>query len=239
MKRFILLVIGLVLIFGVAFGIYQYMTPAIESGQSNEERSITESIAVMSDNGVSESQSMREQTVHSSDKGTLNPVALSSNDETNKKDETLEESTLDELSVVRRIRFEDQDGNVKVLSDYVGKPIVLNIWASWCEPCRREMPLFEQAMSDYPQVQFVMLNAVGSNQIETKESADAFLEEQGFDFPVVYDYRRLTQLNLGVHMLPTTLFIDASGEIRYTQVGEISGDQLTSLIETELLSEVN
>ncbi len=232
MKRFIFVLIGLVLLLAVAFGIYQNITPTTEFSANVEESQSTESLQSSDESAISDGV---ESMVHESTSTSKD----SSADEVNQNDETTAEAALDELSVVRRIRFEDQEGNVSVLSDYVGQPIVLNIWASWCEPCRREMPLFEQAMEEYSDVQFAMLNAVGSNQIETKESADAFLAEQGFDFPVVYDYRRLTQLNLGVHMLPTTLFIDASGEIRYTHVGEITEDQLTSLIETELLTETH
>lgn len=190
--------------------------------------------AVLEKSVVTTEQTSVEVSVESS-KASSSVSTSSSVELANSEDETEDPAAdLDELSIVRRIRFEDAEGEVSVLSDYVGEPIVLNIWASWCEPCQREMPLFAEAMAEYDDVQFVMLNATGSNGIETKESADAFMASEGLDFPVVYDYRRLSQLNLGVTMLPTTLFIDAQGEIVYTQIGEVVDGQLQELIETYL-----
>lgn len=61
-----------------------------------------------------------------------------------------------------------------VLNSYIGRPVVLNLWASWCPPCRREMPVFEQAQAQYPEIAFVMVN-----QGESAQQARAFLEAQG------------------------------------------------------------
>ena len=107
----------------------------------------------------------------------------------------------------------DEFENLVRLTDYVGTPVVLNFWASWCEPCKAEMSGFQQqfeAVGD--QVQFMMIN-VTDGENETMESARAFIEAEGFTFPVYYDVLSNAVMNLGVQTLPTTIFVDAEGNI--------------------------
>lgn len=107
----------------------------------------------------------------------------------------------------------DAESKVVRLSNFLGKPVVINIWASWCEPCKVEMSGFQQqfeAVGD--QVQFMMIN-VTDGENETMESAQAFIEAEGFTFPVYYDVLSNAVMNLGVQTLPTTIFVDAEGNI--------------------------
>jgi len=104
----------------------------------------------------------------------------------------------------------DADGNTVQLSDYFGKPIVLNFWASWCGPCRMEMPHFQAAYEEFgDQVHFLMVNMTADR--ETKQTAMKFLEEEGYTFPVLYDTKQDAAITYGVMSLPTTLFLDAQG----------------------------
>src|SRR5699024_5754406 len=97
------------------------------------------------------------------------------------------------------------------LSDFIGKPVILNFWASWCVPCKKEMPDFDELYAEYGEdIHFVMVNMTDGSR-ETLEGASEFIEEQGYSFPVYYDTEYDAAITYGVTALPTTYFIDAEG----------------------------
>ncbi len=106
----------------------------------------------------------------------------------------------------------DRDGNEVKLYDFAGKPIVLNFWASWCTPCKSEMPIFDNAYREYGEdVQFLMVNMTDGYQ-ETLESALKYVDDSVYTFPVYYDTDSDAAATYGVTSLPTTYFLDEDGK---------------------------
>lgn len=123
----------------------------------------------------------------------------------------------------------DADGNAVQLSDYFGKPLVLNFWASWCGPCKSEMPAFQQAYEQEDGVQFLLVNMTGGR--ETQADAEALLEEEGYTFPVLFDLDLDAAMTYGVTALPTTYFLDAEGNLVAWAQGAINEQTLQQGLE--------
>lgn len=107
----------------------------------------------------------------------------------------------------------DGDGKAVKLSELVGKPIVLNFWASWCPPCKGEMPGFEEVYGQVgDEVTFVMVDLV-DGQRETQEKGSRYVKAQGFSFPVYYDLAQEAAVRYGINSIPRTYFIDKDGDV--------------------------
>ena len=120
----------------------------------------------------------------------------------------------------------DADGNEVKLSDFVGKPTVVNFWASWCGPCKSEMPAFQEkyeALGD--QVNFLMVNMTDGNR-ETVDKASVYIGQQGYTFPVYFDTDSDAAMTYQVYSIPSTYFIGASGEAVAYATGAIDAATL-------------
>lgn len=120
------------------------------------------------------------------------------------------------------------DGGVFRLAEHRGQGVVLNFWASWCTPCRAEMPYFETTYRTY-QERGVLFLGVGVQ--DTPESARAFLRELAITYPSGLDEGNEIALRYQLIGLPTTVFIAPDGKVTRKQTGAISEDQLVTFVE--------
>ncbi|MGG2399123.1 prolipoprotein diacylglyceryl transferase family protein [Pseudomonas sp. SH1-B] len=116
------------------------------------------------------------------------------------------------------VQVQDSDGRTLNLRDYAGQPLVVNLWATWCPPCRREMPVLMQAQQRETAVTFLFVN-----QGEQAEQVAEFLTRQQLQLNnLLFDSRTELGSLVGSRALPTTLFYDAEGRQVGSHLGELS-----------------
>jgi len=119
----------------------------------------------------------------------------------------------------------DAHGQEVKLSDFVGKPVVLNFWASWCGPCKDEMPLFQKKYNELgEEIHFLLVNATDGR--ETQEDAEEFISGAKYTFPVYFDLSGKASLTYSVTALPTTYFLNAQGELVAQATGSLTESAL-------------
>ena len=112
----------------------------------------------------------------------------------------------------------DMDGNEVSLSSFFGKPIVLNFWASWCGPCKMEMPEFQKFYEQYGEEIHFLLVSVDDNV----DSAKAFIADSEYTFPVYFDTTSMGAYTYGASSIPLTFFINANGDLMAYYMGAMS-----------------
>ena len=115
------------------------------------------------------------------------------------------------------------------LSDYRGKKVFLNFWASWCPPCRKEMPDMQKLHEKYGEEVVILAVNVG----EKKSTAANFIMENGLNFPVLLDSNKNTAQNYLVRGIPTSYFLDQNGVIQEKVVGAVSYQKMLELNRIE------
>ncbi len=119
------------------------------------------------------------------------------------------------------------------LSEYRGDVVMINFWATWCGPCRQEMPLLDELYSRYQRVGF---NLLGVNIDDDSRRAMQMIEELGVNFPVLFDARKEVSKLYEVEAMPVTVLVDREGNVRYVHHGYKPGyedkylDQVRSLL---------
>ena len=176
--------------------------------------------------------SQEPEEISQEDEIELDDQASEETEETQKESsETENESSID------LAKFEFIDGKEEVIdiTDNIGRPMVVNMWATWCPPCREEMPAFQKAWEDHKEdVDFFMVNALHSKPGENKEAVDRFVEKHKLTLPIYYDLDMTTMIELQATFLPTTLFINKEGKVIHHQIGMISPEDLEKHIESIL-----
>ncbi|MEM7280817.1 MAG: TlpA disulfide reductase family protein [Pseudomonadota bacterium] len=120
-------------------------------------------------------------------------------------------------------------GDAVTLSDLKGQVVMINFWATWCGPCRQEMPLLEEMYVRYNRMGFTLL---GVNVEEDSRGADAYLKETRVSFPILFDNKNEVSKLYDVIAMPSTVILDKEGTVRYLHKGYKPG------YENEYLSQI-
>lgn len=113
----------------------------------------------------------------------------------------------------------DAAGRQVSLSDFKGTPVIVNFWATWCPPCRAELPAFDKLAAEYAgRIQFMMVDLT-DGQRETIARAKKFAADEGYSFPLFFDTEYEGASAYAVRAIPTTVVINASGEVEETHIG--------------------
>lgn len=146
------------------------------------------------------------------------------------------EASVPELPPAIDFTLTDQYGNTHTLSDYKGKTVFLNFWATWCPPCRAEMPDIQHLYETYDQEgddALIVLGVASPGWGNEKSEAEikAFLDENGYTYPVLMDTTGEQFIQYGVNSLPTTYMIDRDGNVFGYVPGQLTKDMMESIIK--------
>ena len=132
------------------------------------------------------------------------------------------------------VTFYDSEGKAVKLSDYYGKPVVMNFWATWCGYCKKEMPDFQEVYEEYKdKVEFLFINSTDGSR-ETREKAETYLQEQGYTIPAFYDEDLDAVYTYSVNSLPTTMLLDKQGRVAAYAPGLVGKEALVSALDALL-----
>ena len=125
----------------------------------------------------------------------------------------------------------DDAGNAVSLSDMRGKPVVVNFFASWCGPCKMEMPYFDECYAKYgDRVTFMMVNLCAFGN-DTKENGKQMVESGGWTFPVYFDTDGEAATTYAIRAMPTTIFVSAEGELKGRHTGMMDRETLEKTVQ--------
>ncbi|MCR5216798.1 MAG: redoxin domain-containing protein [Lachnospiraceae bacterium] len=176
-----------------------------------------------------ESTSAREESSNKEESNSTKETQ-SSTTETGSKDR----SDKKDLPLAADFSFQDAVGNYLDVSSFYGSPMVINFWASWCPPCVGELPAYEAMYQTYgDSIEFLMINLTDGSR-DTVEHVEAFVQENGYTFPVYFDQKAAGLTTYGYNSIPVSIFIDAEGYIHSLHLGGMSQEELEENL-TEIL----
>ena len=139
-----------------------------------------------------------------------------------------------ESSAAPAHELESLDGSIVSLTDFAGQIVVLNFWASWCPPCRMEMPDLDEMDSELNESGAAVLVTVNltDGRRETRETARQYIEENGFGFIVLFDDQGLLAGEYNVSAIPQTFILDRTGNISSTIIGATTKETILEKVNS-------
>jgi len=146
-------------------------------------------------------------------------------------DETIEPARVGEP--MADLELQDINGNPVRLSTFAGRPLLINIWATWCAPCKQEMPLLQRYYDAHKGDGFIL---AAVNAGETAKEVQPFIQENGFTFPTLLDPEEKSLAGLRINNYPTSIFVSPSGIVQKIHIGAFTQTSLEKEI-TPLLGQ--
>jgi thiol-disulfide isomerase/thioredoxin len=128
------------------------------------------------------------------------------------------------------VRLRYPDGRVTALSSFSGRPLWINFFATWCVPCKAELPEIQRRYEKYQASGLVVL---GIDQEESSDAVTPFVKRFGLTYPVTIDTGPAAQL-FNIHVIPMSIFVDGSGTVRSIRIGQMQPDAMDAAIRSSL-----
>lgn len=138
----------------------------------------------------------------------------------------------EQFSIAPDFALEDLNGDIVRLSDYRGKVVFINFWATWCPPCRVEIPYFIEMIDEYGDDGFEILGI----DLDPRDFAKvpAFVEQEGINYPVMYDTKGVSNLYGGIQSIPTTFVVNRNGKVVERIVGSRPKNEFVRILKNWL-----
>lgn len=144
---------------------------------------------------------------------------------------TPEEEPASDLPDAADFTVDDKDGAEVRLTDMLGKPVIVNFWATWCPPCKAELPHFQKACKEYgDQIQFMMVDLMDGSR-ETDTTLQAFMLANGYTFPLFVDRSGDASRAYEIYSIPKTIAVTADGKLLSERIGSMTESDLADLIQ--------
>ncbi len=148
--------------------------------------------------------------------------------------EAAQNEPTDEDTKVIDFTMLNAEGETIAFSELLGKPVILNFWATWCGPCQSEMPHIQEAYEQYGEdINFVLVNLTDGKR-DTLEGVKSFIEENGYTVPVYFDTEMKGAYSYGAYSIPLTYFMDAQGAVVSGRLGAMTREDLFDQIQVLL-----